>query len=119
MNQTERVELLIALHALRDASEWYQKESETRSQMVTGLFAKWRNAELIELADTAKRNGDALIADYRAITDQIPAQWYTVPMCEHLIEIVEMGYPTSVSDLVRNYRVHFRNLQNELSACAA
>jgi hypothetical protein len=109
MTDLERANLIVALHALKNASEWYQKESETRSRMVTGLFAKHRNAELIELANDAKRNGDEMIADYRAITDQIPQAWYTVPMCERLITLVENGYGESVKDLVHRYKFHVRD----------
>lgn len=121
MTQEERVQLLIALRALMNASEWYQKEAETRSKMVAGLFARRRNTELKDLADTARKNGDEMIASYRNITDQIPASWYTVPMCGHLIMIIEHGYAESVSDLVRNYRVYFKALQDESksSTCSA
>ena len=117
MTDLERVNLIIALHALKNASEWYQKESETKSHMVTGMFAKDRNAKLIELANDAKRNGDDLIANYRAITDQIPQAWYTAPMCERLITLAENGYGTDVKDLVRNYKVYVRD--SGIDACAA
>jgi hypothetical protein len=110
MTNLERLELLVALYALKDASEWYQKESETRSRMVTGLFAKRRNADLERLARRAKRNGDDQIAPYHAIIDQIPKSWYTVPMCEHLIIMVENGYGESVKDLVARYKWYFRDL---------
>ena len=89
MTDVERAELLKALYALKNACEWYQKEEEAKHRMVTGLFAKQRNAELIKLANQAKRNGDELVANYRDIVDQIPTAWYTVPMVEHMIVMVE------------------------------
>lgn len=110
MTDIERAELLVALHALKDACEWYQKEEETRHMMVTGLFARHRNAELMKLADQAKSNGDTLIADYRNITDQIPSAWYTVPMVEHLIVMAEHGCGESMKDLVARYKWNFRDL---------
>lgn len=109
MTDLERINLLVALHALQNASEWYQQESKTRAQMVTGLFARKRNAKLIALANKAKCNGDAQIAEYREITDQIPRAWYTAPMCERLITLVENGYGENVKDLVSHYKYYVRD----------
>lgn len=117
MTDRERAELLIALNALKNASEWYQKEEQTKAQMVAGLFARRRNAKLIELAKNARRYGDEQLADYRSITDQIPESWYTAPMCERLIRLAEKGYGTDVKDLVRNYRVYVRD--SGIDACTA
>ena len=117
MTDLERVNLIAALHALKNASEWYQKEEQTKAQMVSGLFARRRNAKLIELAKNARRYGDEQVADYRSITDQIPESWYTAPMCERLIRLAEKGYGVDVKDLVRNYRVYVRD--SGIDACTA
>lgn len=110
MTDVERAELLKALYALKNACEWYQKEEEAKHRMVTELFAKQRNAELIKLANQAKRNGDELVANYRDIVDQIPTAWYTVPMVEHLIVMVEHGCGENAKDLVKRYKWNFRDL---------
>ena len=110
MTDVERAELLKALYALKNACEWYQKEEEAKHRMVTGLFAKQRNAELVKLANQAKRNGDELVANYRDIVDQIPTAWYTVPMVEHLIVMAEHGCGENVKDLVKRYKWNFRDL---------
>lgn len=117
MTDRERADLLRALNALKNASEWYQKEEETKAQMVSGLFARWRNVKLIELAASAKHHGDEQIADYQSIIDQIPRVWYTVPMCDRLIALAEKGYGESVKDLVSRYKYYVRD--SNLDGCAA
>lgn len=109
MTDCERAELVAALNALKNASEWYRKEEQTKAQMVSGLFARQRNAKLIELAKEARRRAEAQIADYRDITDQIPQTWRTVPMCNRLIALTEKGYGENVRDLVSNYKYYVRD----------